>query len=597
MEAHVILMEIIKKYKFLILALLVSLASVYSLFGSGLPPTHDGEYHVIRFYEFYNALSGGDLYPRWAADLNNGFGVPLFNYVYPLPNYVASFLHLFGIGFIDSFKISLAVATVLGAGFFYLWTRIFWGNLGGLVSSVFYTFSPYHLLDIYIRGSVGEVWALAIFPAFLWSTTVYIKTKKPIFFPLSSVLFALLIFSHNILALMFSAFLISYVIFLIYKEKDKRSLIYKYTSILVIGLGLSSVFWLPALLEKNYVVGLEIYDIANNFPYLYELLFPSWGSGFSEGSLGNKLSFQIGIANLLVIFASIIVVFLSKPRIHDLTVGALGRFASRCSMNPRSPASLREAGRADDRGIVVRGKRKDNNKSLFIFFILSFFFVFFLMMESSKFIWDNVPLMNYFQFPWRFLSLQILICSFLAGGVIYFGKAKKILAGVLISMAILLGIGYAKPAHFLERNDAYYITRSNFIDGTNSPGNTFNTVWFRGAEKKQNKLTLAQGSADIEIKSVKNSYYSAEIKADEDSSVIVNTAYFPGWGVWIDGKKTNIEKTEKGLFAFNIKQGVHDVEVRLENTPIQQAGIFGFFVSITVLLLLFGKAIFVTIKK
>lgn len=546
-------MTIIAKYKFLIFAIFLSLVAVFSLFSPGLPPTHDGEYHVVRFYEFSKVIGDGNLYPRWAPDLNNGFGTPLFNYVYPLPNYFAFFLHLLGVSFIDSFKISLIAATVLGAGFFYLWARIFWGNLGGLVSSVFYTFSPYHLLDIYIRGSVGEAWALAIFPAFLWAITVYIKTKKKGFLPLSALTFALLIFSHNILALMFSSFSLFYIGYLIYKEKQGKEMLVRVGFIVLLGLSLSSVFWLPALLERSYVVGLEIYNVASNFPLLYELLIPTWGSGFSEGSLGDKLSFQMGVANLLAVFGSLIMLVLSKKR--------------------------------------------DGNKSWVIFFILWFFFVFFLMLKSSQFIWEKIPLMSYFQFPWRLLSLEILICSFLAGGIVYFGKTRKILTGVLISIAILLGIGYAKPAHFLNRDDAYYITRSNFIDGTNSPGNTFNTTWFKGMEKNKNKIDLIVGNADIEVTSMKSSNYLAEIEAQESSKILVNIAYFPGWAAYVNGKRTEIQQTEEGLFYLDVPKGKHDVEIKLENTPTQKTGVVGFFASAIVLLVLFSRAIFVTLKK
>src|SRR3989338_5683038 len=92
----------------------------FALLNNGLPPTHDGEYHVIRFYEFYRMLSSGELYPRWAPDLNNGYGIPLFNYVYPLPNYIASFFHMLGVSFIDSFKLNMFFASILGAIFMYM---------------------------------------------------------------------------------------------------------------------------------------------------------------------------------------------------------------------------------------------------------------------------------------------------------------------------------------------------------------------------------------------------------------------------------------------------------------------------------------------
>ena len=99
--------------------------SVLSLFHPGLPPTHDGEYHVVRFYEFNKTLLSGQLYPRWAPDLNKGYGSPILNYYYQLPNYFASFLHLLGLSFIDSFKIELILATLFGGLLFFLWARIF----------------------------------------------------------------------------------------------------------------------------------------------------------------------------------------------------------------------------------------------------------------------------------------------------------------------------------------------------------------------------------------------------------------------------------------------------------------------------------------
>lgn len=285
----------------LIIVLVLTFVSILPLLKSGLPPTHDGEYHVIRFHEFYKTLVDGNPYPRWAPDLNYGFGAPILNFVYPLPSYLASLLHTFGVSFIDSFKLNMVFASFVGAIFFYLWVKEFFGKLGGLVSSIFYTFSPYHFLDIYIRGSVGEVWALGLFPAFLWSITKFIKEKKIKLAIASSISLGLIVFSHNILALMFISFALVYIIFLIFQEKNRRYLILNSFYIILLSLGLSSVFWLPALVEKGYVRGLEVFDYAFHFPEFYELIFPSWGSGFSGGGLLSQLSFQIGIANLFAL--------------------------------------------------------------------------------------------------------------------------------------------------------------------------------------------------------------------------------------------------------------------------------------------------------
>jgi len=558
----------------LIIVVLLAFVAGLPLIHKDLPPTHDGEYHVVRFYEFDKTLRDGNWYPRFAADLNNGYGVPLFNYVYPLPNYVASFFHLFGFSFIDSFKLNMFLAIILGAVFFYLWAKVFWGVWGGLVGSIFYTFSPYHFVDIYIRGSVGEIWALAFFPAFLWSITRFIhefrtfnitsEESKPllgylrggrftVFFVMSSVFLSLIIFSHNILALMFFFFAVVYMGFLIYQTKNRKYIILNTLYIMLLSLGLSAIFWLPAILEKKYVTGLEVFDASYHFPDLYQLLMPSWGSGFSGENVGSQMSFQIGIANLFAVFLSLLLFFVYK--------------------------------------------KKNKSGSIVLFFILLFLLIVFLMLKVSLPIWQAVPFMNYFQFPWRLLSLEILIASFLSGSIVYFCRSK-IVATCLVLIAFFLGIGYAKPAHYLYRDDSYYISRSNFIDGTNSPGNVFNTVYFdTGIDKEKKKIKFLKGEGKIDQEIVKTTYYKFAIEASKQSEAQVNTAYFPDWSVFVDGRKTKIDITDEGLFSFNLDRGNHEVEVRLVNTTVRNLADLLFFTSIALLVTLFIKALFATIRK
>lgn len=523
----------------IVIVIISGIIAGLSLLHEGLPPTHDGEYHVIRFYEFDKVLKEGDLYPRWAPDLNNGYGIPLFNYVYPLPNYVSSILHLFRVSFIDAFKLNMFLAIIVGSVFFYLWTKEFWGKLGGVVSSVFYTFSPYHFVDIYIRGSVGEVWALAFFPAFLWAYTRFVRSREKLFLILSSIFLALIIFSHNILALMFFIFSLSYVILLICKEKNKIYLILNTFYIILLGLGLSAIFWLPAIYDTKYVTGLQIFDVASHFPQLYQLLIPSWGSGFSGAGLQNELSFQIGVANLFAVFLSLIV--------------------------------------------AVKQIIKRNRKSIYAsFFITWFIFISYLMLSASLPLWRVVPLMRYFQFPWRLLSVEILFASFLAGSVFSLGINKWIrilLAVFLVLLTFMLGIGYTKPAYYHNRDDDYYISRSNFIDGTNSPGNVFNTIWFnKNLKKKKEKIEIDNGSLESSIvKSTTQRHYLSIIS---DSDATINTTYFPGWIVSIDGKETATKPNINGLISFVVPKGSHSIGVKFEDTFVRKVANLIFTASI-----------------
>lgn len=527
------------------LGIVIFLAVVagFPLLQKGLHPTHDGEYHIIRFYEFDRVLRDGNLYPRWAPDLNNGFGIPLFNYVYPIPNYVASIFHLFGVSFIDSFKLQLFLSLIISAVFFYLWSKQFWGELGGVVSSVLYTYSPYHFVDIYVRGSVGEAFSLAFFPIFLWSITCFIRDNQKKHFVISAVILALIIFSHNILAIMFFPFAVIYMLIISYQKGIKKEILVKIIYIILLSLGLSSIFWLPALAETKYVQGLQVYGVNNYFPELYQLLIPSWGTGFSESGSFNQMSSQIGIANLFAVFIGISV-------------------------------------------LVIKSKKNDQTSKLMLFFIISFFILFFIMLRISYPIWKTIPFMNYFQFPWRFLSLEILVTSFLAGSVVFLLKSK-IVALILVMSAVILTISYTTPAYYHDRDDKYYVTRSNFIDGTNSPGNSFNTIWFnRNLPKKKSEI---EGNFIVLKSETKTTYNKFDYISKTDSVALINTAYFPGWTAYIDGKIEKIDHNSEGLIMISILSGKHKLELRLEETKIQRFGSILTFASAIILVLMYGK--------
>src|SRR5205823_229181 len=52
---------------------------------------------------------------------------------------------------------------------------------------------------------------------------------------------------------------------------------------------------------------------------------------------------------------------------------------------------------------------------IILFFLISLLLSIFLMMQQSQFIWDAIPHMAFFQYPWRFLILASFFTSFLAG--------------------------------------------------------------------------------------------------------------------------------------------------------------------------------------
>ncbi len=469
----------LKKTAPLVIVLAVAFFAAWPLLGKNFIPTHDGEYHLIRFYEFEKNIRAGIWWPRWAGGLNDGRGVPLFNFFYPLPNFMAVGFRFLGCSLDTSFRLIMAFGLIFGALFFYLWVKELFDSRAAMVGAVFYTLAPYHLLDVYVRGSVGEVLALGLFPAVLWAFE-----KKSWW---ASIFLALLILSHNILAFIFMPFLLSYLWFL----HKRKILNLKYSILnLFLGLGLSAIFWLPALIEAKYVVGLRIVNFADHFPVFFQLIFPSWGSGFSVPGIGDQMSFQIGVPHLLT---AVICLFLLKKK----------------------NAQLR-------------------------FFCLWFLFVFILLLEISLPFWRLVLGMSLLQYPWRLLSLMILITSFLAAQLASFKKSKW-LAVVLILLALVFYAPYARPVRYAPRKDEFYLSNPTWIQGTATLGNTFNIKWLANPSNSNTGDDWRQ----------------------------VNIAYFPGWEVFIDGERTLIDY-QNGLINFQLPEGEHEVEVKFDDTPVRK---------------------------
>lgn len=223
----------------LIIAVGLSSVGVLSLAHSGFLLTDDGNSMVIRFSAFYEALRDGQFPVRFLHRLNYGFGYPVADFLYPLFMYIGIPIKAIGFSFVDTVKIIFVIGFLSGTFFSYLWLRKLFDEKSAFIGSVVYSLFPYHLFDIYKRGSVGEVLALGIVPFIFWA----IERNN---WSLISLGYALLITAHNSLAIIFIP-----VIFLYHSLfKSLRDSV----GSLILGLGLSAFFWIPALHDKQFTV-------------------------------------------------------------------------------------------------------------------------------------------------------------------------------------------------------------------------------------------------------------------------------------------------------------------------------------------------------
>src|SRR3989338_3972110 len=81
------------------LIIVFSLIALWPFFKKGYFESHDGEWMVIRFSAFHQTLASGQIPVRFVDRLNNNYGYPVLNFLYPLPFYLAEIPKLLGFEF------------------------------------------------------------------------------------------------------------------------------------------------------------------------------------------------------------------------------------------------------------------------------------------------------------------------------------------------------------------------------------------------------------------------------------------------------------------------------------------------------------------
>lgn len=254
------LKKVNNKFLFLLLTLLLTIPAIIGLLHSGFPVTDDGGWMVIRFSAFFQTLRAGEFPVRFLMRLNNGYGYPVSDFLYPLFMYLSVPIHIIGINFVNTIKTLLILSIFASSLFTFLWLRKIFDNLSSLVGALVYIFFPYYLFDVYQRGSVGEVLALSILPFVLWQ----IERKSLLWI---SVGLALLITAHNTLAVLFMFLIIPYATLQILIAGEKGRMLCFYITSGTLGLAMSAFFWLPALFDLQYTVfsKTQVSNISNYF--------------------------------------------------------------------------------------------------------------------------------------------------------------------------------------------------------------------------------------------------------------------------------------------------------------------------------------------
>ena len=200
----------------IILAFTVLLMFPY-LTKSFLAIEHDTFFHVSRIEQYARALQHGKILPAIYPYENGGFGYgsPLFySDIFLL---LPAILHNLGLVLVDSYKLTVFLASFFSGITMYMLASKFTSKSSiRLLAVAAYLFSNYHITDIYVRGALGEVFALVGIPLILSGLYEIFETnqKNSVSYLIGLVITVL---SHNLSFLL--CFILVIIICIIYLPK------------------------------------------------------------------------------------------------------------------------------------------------------------------------------------------------------------------------------------------------------------------------------------------------------------------------------------------------------------------------------------------
>lgn len=480
-----------RSYFFILLITIACIPALWGMFHTGMFVTDDGNWMIIRLSAFYETLKTGQFPVRFIARLNNGYGYPLTDFMYPGFLYLGVLIHLLGFGFINTIKIIMGLSLVLSGIFVYLWLEKIFPKKIAFFSSIFSIYLPYHILDIYKRGSVGEVFALAIAPFIFWQ----IQQKRWVLVILG---IAVLVIAHNTVAFLFMPVLWGYVLLTIHQTKFYKKLLYSLVPF-VVAAAVSAFFWFPAVYDLQY-------------------------TQFSSTTISD---WRLYFANIPMIGMTVGIVLLGS--------------------------------------IVVAYLRKKLKNPLFLFFLGITSLCLLLSLPISTPLWQIIP-SSLIQFPFRLLSVIIITGSFLFASLLFFIPQKwQMGVGIFLCLIVFFDAkSYLYPLIYSDQPDAYYL--SNF--STTTVKNEYMPKWVKEVlPGSMEKAVVTSGKGSIQNVSANASKIAFTTNLKTKSTIRINTIYFPGWRVYVNGiEKPVLYNNSQGLMQVVLAPGNHTVLAKFTET-------------------------------
>ncbi len=538
-----------------------TLGATWGLWQSRLPRTDDMvAFHLYWFNELDRLMRQGNLYPRWAGDFSWGQGNAVFNYYAPGGRYLVELFHLGGLTFNNAAMLTQILAVIIGAIGTYLWCfEVFLERRAAILGGLAWIFFPFTIADLYVGGGLSNTLGSAVLPYIFWLLLRLLRRRGNWRTALvTGVALGGLGLSHTPLTLLLLPVGTIFCLGLLVLEYSGRTAMLKTLAGLVlagaIGVGLSAIFILPALFEKNLVPFSYADFQANSYaPWpdalaLWRPIYPN---------LGNYGLF--GTLHPLLALTGLLLLWRRKPYKLALPLWLGGLLL----------------------GLLV------------------------LQLPVSTFIWDAFPLFKSVQFTSRLMPFVAVMAAPLIGGLVIgqpeiepetlaikeqsaeivktdriwsfsWVLVRYVPAMLAVFLMIWACLGQLRfnywPASFdgslslkalqqqIKNGDPKYIPIAvTDLDAIQT---------FKPPAFADNRPLSSQDSLQLEQNGPINRRLL--VKTSTQAQVIMPIFYYAGWHALVDGRELGIKPKEgTGLITFELPPGSQIVSLDFQDTPIR----------------------------
>ncbi len=580
-----------KKTEWIIIGLLAISAQVlfHPLYDHRFFWSHDEAQLLWRITALHANIIHGAPLCRWFPDFARGLGLPFLEFFPVLFLFLTEIFKFPGFGTIVSAKLSIITVTILGSFFAYCLAKEFWGRWGGLLSGLLYTYIPYRIFDLYVRGDVNEYTAISLLPLNLWIIFTSARQTKPqwISIPMILGMGALSVTHYPSAVIQFPVYAI-WILLLAVRASYRVPFLFQSSASTLLGLAVTSPWWASAFLSRHLV---QMEGMTQGFAnYQEQFIHPLqwistyWNFGASVKGAGDTVSFQIGNVAILFMLAGFPAIY-SVLKKTDLSAMAI--------------YSLTGIG------------------------IISLF----LMTGSSDKVWQTIPLLPLLQFPYRLLQIPALVVSVLGGALApaiiqrFPRSAPWILTGSG-AVVLLFSVNMCRVGAYLNLSEteltSFTISRVSHTHCTGEfipvavgkrfppkspmsfqiekiPENGFTreqmeqklSVWLQKAPDVEywtgetmqigNQTIMPQtfdvlsGNAVITQQTGLPIDITCSLSATEATRIRFNQFYFEGWAATVNGTEMKLfPDPDTGMIAFDVPAGRHSIQIRYRNLPLSR---------------------------